>query len=462
MTPPLPSPQSFERLQIADGLLMTADRWRRAHNYHRQRQNFYYQALQQPGIVWGLGVALIPAPAEIEARFRDRRWVQIQPGVAIDCWGNPIIVPRPEVFRIESSPGDGERQRVFLVISYVDPDDLRHANGREQMQETFRIVETTQPKEGDVELCRLELVGGNAQLQPPLDVFIPGPNRLDLRYRPHAQDRPLSQVQVVQIGQRQAEDRRITQNLTHLLNSVGVLFPRLQGVTPVPVMAPHDLVSGDVTVADLVYLPLAYGIELLPGAVATLRDYLRTGGMVLVTVSFADVKLADLQTIRRELQGAIAGLPQEGGSSAMRSQLQAEIQAIDNDMAQQIQAVIDVLIPLAKDLECPIQGTGDIHREHPLRLQPFLFAELPMVGQQSIYLRQWGGLVLMIGDLADNWGPNEQLSQSREAIRSAQEMGINLLYFAQRRRQLISLQQPLEVDTAPTAPQSLADRVLGS
>jgi fatty acid desaturase len=37
--------------------LMNADRWRRAHEYHHERQNIHYQSLNQPGIVcgWGCG-----------------------------------------------------------------------------------------------------------------------------------------------------------------------------------------------------------------------------------------------------------------------------------------------------------------------------------------------------------------------------------------------------------------------
>jgi hypothetical protein len=87
MSHPFPPPpiKSFERLQAADGLLINAERWRAAHDYHRLRQNAQYQSLNQPGVVCGLGVRDIPAPSQVEARYRDGRWVQIQPGIAINC-----------------------------------------------------------------------------------------------------------------------------------------------------------------------------------------------------------------------------------------------------------------------------------------------------------------------------------------------------------------------------------------
>lgn len=39
-----------------------------------------------------MGVRVITAPAEAAAKFRDCRWLEIQPGIAIDLEGNPIVV----------------------------------------------------------------------------------------------------------------------------------------------------------------------------------------------------------------------------------------------------------------------------------------------------------------------------------------------------------------------------------
>ena len=126
---PFPPFQAFERLQIADGLLMTAQRWKSAHDYHRQRQNFHHQSLHQPGVVCGLGVSVIPAPMDVAAQYRDGRWLQVQPGIAIDLLGNPIIVPQPEPFRIQSQPPPGQSLVLYLVVSYVDSDQLLQSVG---------------------------------------------------------------------------------------------------------------------------------------------------------------------------------------------------------------------------------------------------------------------------------------------------------------------------------------------
>jgi len=141
MSHPFPPPpiKPFNRLQASDGLLINAERWRRAHEYLRQRQNAHYQSLNQPGIVCGLGVRVIPAPSAVKAEYRDNRWVQIQPGIAIDLVGNPIVVPTTIDFRFATEVSDSEPVMVYLILSYVDPEDLHRDGQNDVIQETFLI-----------------------------------------------------------------------------------------------------------------------------------------------------------------------------------------------------------------------------------------------------------------------------------------------------------------------------------
>ncbi|MCA6604145.1 MAG: hypothetical protein IM533_06595, partial [Pseudanabaena sp. M007S1SP1A06QC] len=138
---PYPKIQSFERLQVSDGLMINSERWRLAHEYHHQRQNVQYQSLFLPGIICGLGVVPIEAPADLPAKFRDGRWIQIQAGIAIDLNGNFIVVPTPLDFRISTSAFDQEIATVYLVLSYVDPSKLKRSNANEVIVETFRVNE---------------------------------------------------------------------------------------------------------------------------------------------------------------------------------------------------------------------------------------------------------------------------------------------------------------------------------
>jgi hypothetical protein len=48
---------------------------------------------------------------------------------------------------------------------------------------------------------------------------------------------------------------------------------------------------------------------------------------------------------------------------------------------------------------------------------------------------------LIMGELSAAWGLDEELSLPRSDIRTAQELGINILHFAWHRRQLTQLLQ---------------------
>ena len=100
---PNPAINPFERLNATDGLLINAERWRKVEQYHRGKQNFHYQALHQPGIVCGLGVKLITPDSNVPEVFKDGRGIQIQPGIAIDLKGNPIVVPKAQNIHINKT-----------------------------------------------------------------------------------------------------------------------------------------------------------------------------------------------------------------------------------------------------------------------------------------------------------------------------------------------------------------------
>jgi len=67
-------------------------------------------------------------------------------------------------------------------------------------------------------------------------------------------------------------------------------------------------------------------------------------------------------------------------------------------------------------------------------------------------LKNWGGLVLMLGDLTSCWGYNPAQELPREVVRSAQEWGVNLLHFAVQRWQWMHAMTPSQAN-----PQNLTD-----
>ncbi|MCT7948225.1 DUF4159 domain-containing protein [Ancylothrix sp. C2] len=439
---PPPNIKPLKRLQVTDGLLIDASRWRLAHEYHRLRQNLQFQSLNHPGIVCDLGVKLIPAPAIAQPQYRDGRWVQIQPGIAIDMFGNFIVVTEPIEFRISTAVTASEPVTVYLVVSYVDPEKTRRSENGDIVQESFRIDEkTSPPNDWEVEVCRFELHAGEVNLSNPQDVFFPRKNDLDLRYRPQAQWRASALVRVGVSSANEPEDSRIISNLSYLLQSAGSLYPRLQTASEIiKINWKSEAEEQEKLIkCDLIFLTYEQLSAIKNTEKETmLREYLKSGGVVLIETSLKNTELGEMLDLHAQLQDSLLDVPKTDGSS-YRQQIETEIQALEIELKSSISEICSPVVHLANLLGWG--GEGTLHRNHPLRNEPFLFGQLPMVDDVPVQVYNWGGLVLVLGDLSCGWGLDEERLLPRETIRTAQEMGVNLLHFAWRRHQMTLLQQ---------------------
>jgi hypothetical protein len=432
--------EPLERLQIADGLLLTADRWNCAHNYHRQRQNIHYRALYQPGIVQGLGVAVIPAPAQVAAQYRDDRWVQVQPGVAIDALGNPIVVPEAIEFRIASTVVH-EPLMVYLVLSYVDPDRLHISPDQETVRETFRLDEkNTPPTEQEIELCRILVQPGISKIERPRNVFFPSTNTLDLRYRETVQVRSLESLRIFQVIQGDRDrDKQIATNFASLLQSTAALYPALKSseFEPLNLQALSSL--SPQASSDLIYLNFRQLRQLQSSDLQALKQELQSGGVLLIEAAATDTDIPAIGWMVQQLKEAIADAADSAELQSVQADLLAELAASQATLSQKIQEMSQFVLTFAQQLDLAPEGLEKLDRLHPLRTQPFLFGQFPTLPQQAIQVLNWQNIVLVIGDLSAAWGLDEELSLSRETIRSAQEMGINILHFAWQYRHLSGL-----------------------
>ena len=385
---PPPSINPFERFQPSDGILINAERWDKAHKYHRKRQNFHYQSLHQPGIVCGLGVKIIPTQGDEPIQYRDGRGVQLQPGLAIDLYGNPIVVPQKENIQIAVESLSDDPLTIYLVVSYRDPDELAISGQQEMVKEQFRIdVKTQPPNELEVEVCRLLLPPKTpVQLEPTPDVFFPGYYNLDFRFRNLATLRTQGVIRIAQIRDIDPSALRNFPNLDYLLKATEALYPKLQGIEPV------ELVSWDwenLNEYTLLYLS-AQELNLNYQELEALKQYLAEGGVLLV----------DAEKDSSPINSYIASLAQQ-------------------------------------ELGNPLKP---LNKRHPLRRNPFLFAAMPnRTEERPIKLLVGGGIILSVGNLASLWGLDEELTLSRESIRSGQELGVNILYYAWQRRMMMSL-----------------------
>lgn len=442
---PPPPIKPLERLQVRDGLLMNAERWHQAHNYHYKRQSIHYQSLNQPGIVCGLGVKVISAPTTVSAQYRDGRWLEVQPGIAIDLSGNPIVVPNLVTYRIALKNQTENPVMVYLVISYVDPEKLQSKEPREIVQETYGLDERiSPPTELEVELCRILLTPNAIELKNPTDVFFPPNNSLDLRYRNPVRSRPQAVVRVAQINPSLSADPQSLSNLSYLLQSVAALYPALEGADEVGQV---DLQPGERGKKikldyDLLYLkyPVSRSLKLQWEA---LQQYLQAGGVLLVEASLEEKSIKELIALEQELKIAVTDLKLTANTAedtelaSMRQDLEAQLEGVKADIDENIRNLALLSQGFAQNIGTSLTSLKQLDRHHPLRTKPFLFSALPSINAQSIEILVGGGIVFVIGNLSSAWGLDEELSFPRETIRTAQEIGINILHFAWRRRQMM-------------------------
>lgn len=457
---PPPSIDPLDRLVVADGLMINAKLWQVAHEYHRHRQNIHFQSIHQPGIVCGLGVRLIPAPENVSAAYRDGRWLQVQPGIAIDVFGNPIVVKDPIDFRVTTNPLPTESLMVYLVISYVDPEKLQSQEQRDVVQETFRIDEkSTPPNDKEIEICRILLQGSVAEdnvtkafhLEIPKDVFSPGSNEIDLRYRMPMQSRGIGQVRCALADNYNVACDQAFVNLGYLLRSMPGLYPNLLA-NPVVLKINLDAeaeVNSSLN-CDILYITEPHAMTIKESEIENLKRYLDAGGMILIEIPTQDTQIDKLQKIRLPLQEAIERLSTSDDGTGkmdgvadrgnMRESLQNELDAVEIELKEHLANIYNYYDNLARNLGSFLRPLGEkISRDHPLRCSPFLFAAFPGVNGEAIEILTGPGIMVIIGNLSSAWGLDETLSLSRETIRIAQEMGINILHYAWTRRQRIQL-----------------------
>lgn len=434
-----PNPSPLKRLSVEDGLLLNAERWQAAHAYHGHRQNIHYQSLNQPGIVCGLGVVAISAPDNIPAKYRDERWIEIQSGMAIDLLGNPIIVPQPIEFHIASDAKEAPLL-VYIVIRYVDPEKLHKQKSQYLLEETFRIDEKTSAAgEFEVELCRILLFPGTVEIVAPSNVFFPKGNDLDLRYRQQAMARPQGIVGVAFVPQGLPADEIILSAFSSLLHSVTALYPALGGeeVKPSTLQTGAEAQQLD---CDLLYLNYQQFTALKEAELEILKEYALSGGVLLIEFATDKTETGELIILQQKLQKALANFQEEEEFNQLRQPLQAELEATTKALDKNIERMTWLVRNVAEKLGESIIDSGSLGRHHPLRNQPFLFGQLPVINGQELKIFNWGGIILVVGNISSVWGLDIQLSLPRETIRTVQEMGINFLHFAWKRRQLMQLQ----------------------
>ncbi|MEM6253152.1 MAG: hypothetical protein AAF821_09540 [Cyanobacteria bacterium P01_D01_bin.156] len=419
----------LQRVQVDDGMLITADHWRIAHGYHQQRHAIHYEALHQSGIVSGLGVSVGPVPETAPSKYRQPRWLTIQPGLAIDNQGNPIFVAQAESCYLSAQPVN--ETTIYIVLKHSE-----QSSQPKIIQEAFQILEKDVPAAADeVELCRVRLGVGSIKITAPEDVFAPALNQLDLRHRQRV--RPRAQLTASISAWSHHRSPAIAQ-FEALFSSLPGLYPGLLGK-----------VSPEALRSDLTHFDYDEFCQLGRPDEYHVAQYLQAGGVLLVEAD--SDQLGDLYQVEAELRRAIA--------TSRRSLAPSLQESAQGELAEIQSCIADAVDQLSQPLLAFVQREGldpqPLNMDHVVRSQPFNFHRLPTLNTRPIGLYGWGGLLLLVGPLLEAWTLDSPLELSREEIRSAQELGINLLNFAaQRRRMHQWLTPPAQTTNRTAAPQA--------
>lgn len=425
------APIPFEKLNVYDGLEINAERWAIEHGYHRRRQNLYFEALFEPGIVWGLGVHLIDPLSSADAENEQIICrIEIQPGIAIDCHGNVIVLPEKNEdgrrsFSVIINPPEQGSSTAHIVIRFVD----REAGSESDpytVKEVFRIDQKSEPPEPEeVEICRIELDSSCLTYQDeekstdekniislPENSLYPGLGELNLCHRRFARLLPRKQIRVGVLALQHwgidAADAALYQRLKALCASLSSLYPEMQSW--VELVSEDDLSSSAAQVYDLLcldgdYFLSAEGSKLLPMAEAeadsgvrsqSLKAYVNAGGRVLLdTPSYESSEAERNNLINTVFQGS-------------------------------------ELMEWSKLWE----------KRHPILCEPFTFGASPLFvnidsGKKVLRVAAGEQLICTGGSLSALW--RGEGAAYRADIRTAQELGANLLHLVWRLRQFSNL-----------------------
>jgi hypothetical protein len=399
----LPNLPLLERLNVYDGLMMNARRWDLAEAYQRQRQGYIHQAITQPGIVFGLGVSMVQAEQQVESQYRNGLWIEIQPGLAIDQAGNPIVVDplTPRKYLVDVAFLETTPEPIYIVISHEPPYRSSQPRQEDTLREWFKLEQLRQPPEDGqrIELCRIQLQSnqlGKPRLKVPHDVFSPGINELDLRFRQPAYLRHQSQAKIAQVifsttyEQAAAVDPAISWlSLKSLVQSLPGLYPAMH------VEVEDELVDLD----------------------SELDAY----AMLLITDAAQFLKFGQDDDLEIALANGVGILVESNNAPNITQSLLKKLEDLSG-MA--------------------LQPWHHLLEEAPLRHQPFLFGGLPELPEPLHQVYVGDGVALIEGQLSPAWSLATGQSRSRSQIREAQEFGINLLHFFTQRWQMHQLMKP--------------------
>ncbi len=379
----------LKRVNPFQGLVIDAEAWRDAHNYHREQLRLHTLAFHNTGIVYGLGLsASIPPDSSMT----------IQPGMGVDPEGNVIVIPQLLRYKMQTQKSG----LVYLVAEFreVPGEPYQPPDGGQptRMLDAYRIQERDKlPAEPYLELGRIDFDPSGGPIRDASSASSPGKNQIDLRFRkmstaaaidrivqvPAPVERSRLEPQTVVIGHVVMGDAPADLHLAGIRNLCRHLS-RDNGV--VASVDGNISLSRDLTTYSLLYITGSGRFELNPDQEETVGTFLRSGG-------------------------AIVG---EGcsESSETASKGSKEFGLAFNQLASRLKHKLEI-----------------VKRGHAILSSWHVFSEVPQ-GAESGMLLEGGRMVYSGSDYGCAWlGGRSSQPLSREIIRAAFEFGANMFSY---------------------------------
>jgi hypothetical protein len=382
----------LKRVNPFQGLVIDADAWRDAHNYHRDHLRLHLLAFHRVGIMEGLGVRA-SSPPDLS--------VTVEPGIGVDPEGEVIIVAQRQRYKLQTSKSGP----VYLVIQYreVPGEPYQPPNGGQptRLLDAYRIQEREKPPpEAYLELARIDFDPARSVIADAKSPQRPGKNEIDLRYRVMATAPP--------------PPERISTPPPRIETTPAVARPQT-------VLMGHAVLAGD---KDLHLeglqnvarrMSAQVGMQVSVQASMPLDQSLKACALLYLTGKGKFEADSGQQTaLAAFLQsgGAIVGEGcSDGDESASRGA--KEFGLAFNQLAGQLKRRLEV-----------------VKRGHPLLSALHLFSAIPQ-GAENGMLMEGGDIVYSGSDYGCAWqGGRQNQPLSREIIRASFEMGDNFLAYA--------------------------------
>lgn len=393
----------FKRVNPFPGLAIDADTWRDAHNYSRDHQRLHNLIFHQAGIVQGLEVTSYE-PQDLS--------VNIHPGVAVDPEGNIIMVRNIYHYQIQNR----DSKTIYLIIQFREvlegPYQPLEGGQPTRIVDGYRIQERDNlPDEPYLELARIELNPDKGAIEDARDKLKPVKNEINLNFRKVATKSPIPVTsdesgaakpvtiepkRKIVMGYVLADGTKSGLHVRGLRNLAREMEMRYNWTVEL-----EENIAFDKNIArfTLIYLTGCENFRLTEKQQSALDVFLKSNGLLVVEdCSDGDTK---------------------------------------NSKSKNHSPVYQELTDKFKlDLK-------PVSRNDPLLSNVNVFSEVPHGIKKGVFLKG-DGIIYTDNDYGCAWeGGHEGAPLSREAIRSALEMGMNIVDYAYNMKTSVWKRKPV-------------------